>query len=866
MRTLDVSFGKTVIVAAAVLMMLLAGCGERPSTPTRPHAPAFTDPGTDLFVWDDVDAATGASPKAEAAVRTVLADLDVTTLRARVTVDYPLEGTLFPPDLCAPTFLWHDADNTVNAWLIDVAFEGHPKHVYVVASGKRTQRPIDPRCVTDSNVYEEPAYDASAKGWTPDVRTWSILKERSRGSEATVTVYGLVGTGGAALRQAQGLTRGTRSIVSRGSVTFATSTDPVGAPVFYRDVPLMPSTGKDGIIQPLAKEALPLIQWRLRDLSKPDAPVVMEHLPTCANCHTFSADGRTLAMDMDGPDGDKGAHVIKTVSRRMVIETGDVFTWNSFTGKGGGQSFGLLPQISPDGRHAVATVHELMFVQNYMQWQFLQTFYPTRGILAIYTRETGEIRALPGADDERYVQSNATWRPDGKELVFIRAEARDAYGEGPRANFANDPNETQIRYDLYRIPFNEGKGGTPEPVKGASNNEWSHSFPRFSPDGKWIVFVRCKNGLLMRPDGKLCIIPAEGGEAREMRCNTPRMNSYHSFSPNGRWMVFSSKWPTPYTQMYLTHIDVDGRDTPPVLVPNSTAANRAVNLPEFAPIPPDGIVDITTPAVDYRRHFERGKKLLDAGRVPEAIVELRTSLRLKEDYPLTHSELAAALSAAGNFEEAIEHYRRALELNPRYFVDDYNWGNALRQLGRTDEAIEHYRKALEVEPKFFQATNNLGIAFYGKGDLDQAASYFEKTLEINPEHAHAHNNLAVILEQRGKPADAVRHLKEAVRIDPDYVTAANRLAWILATHPDAAIRDGAEALRLARDLCRKTGERVPGLLLTLSAAEAETGAFDAAVRTAERALALARAQRDDPLAATVGQCLEALKQRKPLRQ
>ena len=40
-----------------------------------------------------------------------------------------------------------------------------------------------------------------------------------------------------------------------------------------------------------------------------------------------------------------------------------------------------------------------------------------------------------------------------------------------------------------------------------------------------------------------------------MNCNTPLMNSWHSFSPNGRWLVFSSKSRSPYTQMFLTHID-----------------------------------------------------------------------------------------------------------------------------------------------------------------------------------------------------------------------------------------------------------------------------------------------------------------------
>jgi Tol biopolymer transport system component len=163
---------------------------------------------------------------------------------------------------------------------------------------------------------------------------------------------------------------------------------------------------------------------------------------------------------------------------------------------------------------------------------------------------------------------------------------------------ANDANETQIQYDLYRIPFNEGKGGRAERIEGASGNGMSNTFPRISPDGKWVVFVECGNGQLMRPDSQLYIVPFAGGEARRMRANTSRMNSWHSFSPNGRWMVFASKARSAYTQMYLTHIDAEGNDSPAIIIDNATAANRAVNLPEFVNIGVDGIEYIEVHVAD----------------------------------------------------------------------------------------------------------------------------------------------------------------------------------------------------------------------------------------------------------------------------
>jgi hypothetical protein len=90
--------------------------------------------------------------------------------------------------------------------------------------------------------------------------------------------------------------------------------------------------------------------------------------------------------------------------------------------------------------------------------------------------------------------------------------------------------------------------------------------------------------MLLQPDSKLYIMPADGGEPRLMNCNTGNMNSWHSWSPNGRWLVFSTKERGPYTQLYLTHIDKNGNDSPPVFLENLAFESRAANIPEFLPV------------------------------------------------------------------------------------------------------------------------------------------------------------------------------------------------------------------------------------------------------------------------------------------
>jgi tetratricopeptide (TPR) repeat protein len=575
--------------------------------------------------------------------------------------------------------------------------------------------------------------------------------------------------------------------------------------LFYRDVPLMPSAGKDGVIKPLDQSALPLIAWRLKDISRPDSRVLLEEMPTCANCHSFSADGATLAMDLDGPDGDKGAYAIAAIDGQVVIDDEQVISWNAFEGKPQGlNTLGFLSRVSPDGRHVVSTVNEAVYVRNFPNHEFLQVFYPTRGILASYSRETGEIAALPGADDPDYVHCNPVWTPDGESLIFARARARNPYDrDRPVATYAGDPNETPIQYDLYRIPFNGGRGGRPQPIAGASNNGMSNAFPKISPDGKWLVWVQSRNGLLMRPDGKLWIAPLAGGEPRLMRCNTPLMNSWHSFSPNGRWMVFSSKTNRPYTQMFLTHIDEEGNDSPAVLVENATAANRAVNLPEFVNLSYEEFTGIDVPAVDHYEPYKRGTKLAQEGRHAEAVSEFEKALAGEtrewrfNDWRI-HENMSKVLLGLGDTERAIEHVEKSLTLNPYNAELHANLGYILFERGQLPRAREHLDVALKLAPENAQNWYNRASLRATRGDSAGAIDDYTEAIRRDPDYGEAYNGRGIAHRSEGRLEEAAADFDSAVRLLPDDPTGWYFRALIREEtgDPAGAARDAARALEI----------------------------------------------------------------------
>jgi Flp pilus assembly protein TadD len=561
-----------------------------------------------------------------------------------------------------------------------------------------------------------------------------------------------------------------------------------------------------------------------------------------------------------------------------------------------------MSQVSPDGRYVVTTIEDprtqaahqtsglvrgladRFFNAGYNDYRFGQVFYPTRGILAYYSQETGKLRPLPGADDPRYVQASAFWSPDGKYLIFSRAEARDPYPPGHAApTFANDPNETRIQYDLYRIPFNDGKGGVADRIAGASENGKSNNFPKVSPDGRWIVFVQCQNGLLMRPDSQLYIVPFAGGTARLLHSNTKLMISWHSFSPNGRWLVFSSKARSPYTQMYLTHMDENGEDSPAILVENSTAANRAVNIPEFVNVPQDGIAKIDPQATEFYRLFDVATELGKKAQYQQAVATWNQALELSPDDAKAHNSLGVAMAATGRTAEAAAHYRKAMELEPDY-ADSYsnlgilyaqagdldhaipllqkalelspwdakaysNLGNALASAGKIEESISYSRKAVQISPDDPEANANLGVGLARSGKLDEAIERFQKALAGAPDSAAIHANLGGALIEKGRLEEAVPHFEQALKSEPDSLPLNSAMGRLL-----AATGHFFEAIPY---LEKAAGSGEPMLLGMLSAVYAQTGRIEDALRTARRGLQIATERHDNDLMAALEKSVKA---------
>jgi tetratricopeptide (TPR) repeat protein len=270
-------------------------------------------------------------------------------------------------------------------------------------------------------------------------------------------------------------------------------------------------------------------------------------------------------------------------------------------------------------------------------------------------------------------------------------------------------------------------------------------------------------------------------------------------------------------------------------------------------------------------HTNLGTELMRSGRVPEAIVHFRETLRLFPTYVKAMNNLVLALQQqGGNAGEVISLCDRMLALHPTSPDALTNKGNALLLQGDQEQAVQAWRDALKSDPDYAEAHTNLCVALLGSQQTaqalvhgekavalrpndalahsalgsalrassrtDEAIEHFQTSIRLRPGQASTHNNLGNALRQMGRMAESVPHYARAAELTPDSIPVLNNYAWALATCPDEKVRDGARAVETSLRCLELFRRDNPSLMRTLAAGFAAQGKFDRAREVAQRAL------------------------------
>ena len=150
--------------------------------------------------------------------------------------------------------------------------------------------------------------------------------------------------------------------------------------------------------------------------------------------------------------------------------------------------------------------------------------------------------------------------------------------------------------------------------------------------------------------------------------------------------------------------------------------------------------------------------------------------------------------------------------------------------------------------------------------LDLSSMGQEELLNHRRRLGDVHDMLGMIALQSGKAAQAIPHYQAALKASPDRLSSLIVLAKVYSSHPDGAVRNAGEALALASRACELTRNNHPDALDALAAAQAEGGNFQEAIKTAQRAIGVARKRGAERISAAINRRLRLYEAGKPFRQ
>ena len=164
------------------------------------------------------------------------------------------------------------------------------------------------------------------------------------------------------------------------------------------------------------------------------------------------------------------------------------------------------------------------------------------------------------------------------------------------------------------------------------------------------------------------------------------------------------------------------------------------------------------------------------------------------------------------------------------------------QTKQWDAALEVADTASRLDPKLALAYDVRGRVYHGRKEYEKADREFSEAERLEPDHVENVLASAYAFNRKGDYKLAAVEFRETADRFPRSALAHNNLAWFLATCPEAAFRNGAEALAHAKSACELTKWKNADYLDTLAAAYAEIGDFDQAVKYVKDAIAKIDAQ------------------------
>jgi len=284
-----------------------------------------------------------------------------------------------------------------------------------------------------------------------------------------------------------------------------------------------------------------------RDLESFDSSALVtarEGSSTCFNCHTFCQNDPNKFI----------YHVRGDLKGMMVVADGKTRKINTKQGP----MFRPLAYASwnPDGRHIAATIN--MFHPLWPAGGDRQDFEAVekRGDLVVYDVKENTISTSAEVFGDEYIETHPCWSADGRYIYYVRCKDKPLRVDSDIAGF---------KFDLMRIACNveTGTWGKAEMVKAYSEQGTSCSFPRPSPDGRYVLHILADQTTYPIHQNSSDLYSLDLQTMQDTRldqANSSRSESYPRWSSNGRWFSFLSNRRDGVSALpYFAYFDAQGR-------------------------------------------------------------------------------------------------------------------------------------------------------------------------------------------------------------------------------------------------------------------------------------------------------------------
>jgi len=200
--------------------------------------------------------------------------------------------------------------------------------------------------------------------------------------------------------------------------------------------------------------------------------------------------------------------------------------------------------------------------------------------------------------------------------------------------------------------------------------------------------------------------------------------------------------------------------------------------PTVAPATPAPPASATIEERPLAERIQRGRELLNAGQLNDAITELTTAAAIEPKSGEVHMLLGVAYDRKGLGGRARDEFETAAHDPNDQAMHLNNLGFLLYRQGEYDEAIKNLKKAAKLDSSDHRIWNNLVLAQLAADKYDDA---YKSSVHVLGEF-DSRVKIAGRLESRGRAKDAIKQLEKARAIRPDSTEVLARLAALYASN------------------------------------------------------------------------------------